>query len=76
MNGRIAVNTKHTGDPKKDHRGYAETMTGEQLDQLLSEPWLKQMVADIRAGNESVWSSRSKSWLGGVLSLTFVLCVK
>ena len=52
MNGRIAVNTKHTGDPKKDHRGYAETMTGEQLDQLLSEPWLKQMVADIRAGNE------------------------
>ena len=52
MNGRIAVNTKHTGDPKKDHRGYAETMTSEQLDQLLSEPWLAQMVADIRSGDE------------------------
>ena len=52
MSGRIAVNTKHTGDPKKDHRGYAETMTSEQLDQLLSEPWLAQMVADIRGGDE------------------------
>ena len=52
MSGRIAVNTKHTGDPKKDHRGYAETMTSEQLDQLLSEPWLAQMVADIRSGDE------------------------
>ena len=52
MKGVIAVNTKHTGDPKKDHRGYAETMTSEQLDQLLSEAWLGQMVADIRSGNE------------------------
>ena len=52
MSGRIAVNTKHTGDPKRDHRGYAETMTSEQLDQLLSEPWLAQMVADIRSGDE------------------------
>ncbi|SHK79902.1 DUF3987 domain-containing protein [Xylanibacter ruminicola] len=52
MSGKIAVNSKHTGDPKKDHRGYAETMTGELLDQLLSEPWLKKMVADIRGGNE------------------------
>ena len=54
MKGVIAVNTKHTGDPKKDHRGYAETMTSEQLDQLLSEEWLGQMVADIRGGNEKM----------------------
>ena len=54
MKGVIAVNTKHTGDPKKDHRGYAETMTSEQLDQLLSEEWLGQMVDDIRNGNEKM----------------------
>ena len=54
MKGVIAVNTKHTGDPKKDHRGYAETMTSEQLEQLLSEEWLEQMVADIRGGNEKM----------------------
>ena len=54
MKGVIAVNTKHTGDPKKDHRGYAETMTSEQLDQLLSEDWLGRMVADIRGGNEKM----------------------
>ena len=52
MSGVIAVNTKHSGDPRKDNRGYAEPMTREQLDGLLSEPWLKQMVADIRGGNE------------------------
>ena len=52
MSGKIAVNTKHTGDPKKDHRGYAETVTSEQLDGLLSAAWLKQMVADIRGGDE------------------------
>ena len=50
--GIIAVNTKHTGDPKKDNRGYAEPMTSEQLDGLLSEVWLKMMVADIRGGKE------------------------
>ena len=50
----IAVNTKHTGDPNKDHRGYAEPMTSEQLDKLLSEDWLRKMVADIRGGNEKV----------------------
>ena len=50
----IAVNTKHTGDPSKDHRGYAEPMTSEQLDKLLSEAWLRKMVADIRGGNEKV----------------------
>ena len=54
MKGMIAVNTKHTGDPKKDNRGYAETMTSEQLDQLLSEEWLRQMVADIRGGDEKM----------------------
>ena len=54
MKGVIAVNTKHTGDPKKDHRGYAETMTSEQLDQLLSEAWLGQMVTEIRGGNEKM----------------------
>ena len=41
----------HTGNRKKDNRGYAETWTSEQLDKLLSEPWLKQMVAEIRAGD-------------------------
>ena len=54
MKVTIAVNTQHTGDPKKDNRGYAETMTSEQLDQLLSEEWLGQMVADIRSGNEKM----------------------
>ena len=52
MKGQLAVNTKHTGDPKKDHRGYAEPFTSEQVDALLSEDWLKQMVADIRSGQE------------------------
>ena len=51
MIGAIAVNTQHTGDPRRDHRGYAETMTSEQLDRLLSEDWLRQDVADIRGGN-------------------------
>ena len=55
---KIAINSKHTGDPKRDNRGYAEPMTSEQLDQLLSEDWLRQMVADIRGGNEKV-----KDWL-------------
>ena len=54
MDPMIAVNTKHTGDPNKDHRGYAEPMTSEQLDKLLSEAWLRKMVADIRGGNEKV----------------------
>ena len=58
MEGQLAVNTKHTGDPKKDHRGYAETFTSEQVDTLLSEDWLKQMVADIRSGQEE-----KKDWL-------------
>ena len=52
MKGLLAVNTKHSGDRRKDHRGYAETMTSEQLDGLLSEEWLKQMVTDIHNGNE------------------------
>ena len=52
MKRLFAVNTRHTGDPKKDNRGYAEAMSSEQLDQLLSEDWLKQMIADIRNGNE------------------------
>ena len=50
----IAVNSKHTGNPKKDNRGYAETWTSEQLDKLLSEPWLAEMVAEIRAGKETL----------------------
>ena len=54
MKGMIAVNTKHTGDPGKDHRGYAEPMTSEQVDSLLSEGWLKMMVAEIRGGNEKL----------------------
>ena len=58
MTGQLAVNTKHTGDPKKDNRGYAEPFTSEQVDALLSEEWLKQMVADIRSGQEE-----KKDWL-------------
>ena len=54
MKQMIAVNTKHTGDRSKDHRGYAEPMSSEQLDGLLSEGWLKKMVADIRSGNEKL----------------------
>lgn len=48
----IAVNTQHTGDPRKDNRGYVETMTSEQFDKLLQELWLKGMVAEIRGGKE------------------------
>jgi hypothetical protein len=58
MTGQLAVNTKHSGDPKKDNRGYAEPFTSEQVDGLLSEGWLKQMVADIRSGQEE-----KKDWL-------------
>ena len=47
---RIAVNSMHTG--KRKNRGYAESWTSEQLDKLLSEDWLRQMVAEIRAGDE------------------------
>ena len=58
MTGQLAVNPKHSGDPKKDNRGYAEPFTSEQVDGLLSEGWLKQMVADIRSGQEE-----KKDWL-------------
>ena len=54
MKGMIAVNTMHTGDRKKDNRGYAESMNLEQLDTLLREDWLRQTVAGIRAGNEKL----------------------
>ncbi len=54
MRQLIAVNTQHTGNRKTDHRGFAESWTSEQLDGLLSEDWLKRMVADIRAGNEAL----------------------
>lgn len=50
----IAFNTQHTGDPRRDHRGYAESWTSEQVDSLLSEDWLRKMVADIRGGNEAL----------------------
>ena len=50
----IAGNTMHTGDKKKDNRGYAETMTSEQVDSLLSEAWLKEQKQQIRAGNEKL----------------------
>ena len=45
----IAVNIQHTNGKG---RGYAEPMTSEQLDGLLSEEWLRKMVAEIRGGNE------------------------
>ena len=57
MKGVIAANTKHTGDPRRDHRGFAETMTSEQVDSLLSEDWLRQMVAQIRGGDEKLKDS-------------------
>ena len=50
----IAINTQHTGDRRRDHRGYAESWTREQVDGLLSEAWLRQMVTDIRGGNEAL----------------------
>ena len=48
----IAFNTQHTGFRGHDHKGYAVTMTKEQVDKVLAEPWLKEMVAEIRNGNE------------------------
>ena len=48
----VAFNTQHTGDRSRDHRGYAEPFTSEQVDGLLSEDWLRQMMADIRVGQE------------------------
>ena len=57
MIGKIAGNTMHTGDKKKDNRGYAETMTSEQVDSLLSEDWLRKRVAEIRDGNEKLKDS-------------------
>ena len=50
----IAVNSKRTNDPNKDHRGYAEPWTSEQLDRLLSEAWLREMIARIRGGEEAL----------------------
>ena len=50
----VAFNTQHTGDRSRDHRGYAEPFTSEQVDSLLSEDWLRQMVADIRSGKEEL----------------------
>ena len=59
MNKRlIALNTKHFADKRKNNRGYAETQTGEQLDELLRQEWLRRDVADIRAGQEE-----KKDWL-------------
>ena len=54
----IALNTKHFADKQKNNRGYAETQTGEQLDELLRQEWLRRDVADIRAGREE-----KKDWL-------------
>ena len=58
VNRLIALNTKHFADKQKNNRGYAETQTGEQLDELLSQEWLRRDVADIRAGREE-----KKDWL-------------
>ena len=51
MTHQIAGNTQHGG---RRNRGYAESWTSEQLDGLLSEAWLKDMVTEIRAGNEKL----------------------
>ena len=45
----IAFNTQQAGHR---NRGYAESMTREQVDSLLAEDWLRKMVADIRGGDE------------------------
>ena len=45
----IAFNTQLAGHR---NRGYAESMTREQVDSLLAEDWLRKMVADIRGGDE------------------------
>ena len=58
VNRLIALNTKHFSDKQKNNRGYAETQTGEQLDELLRQEWLRRDVADIRAGRED-----KKDWL-------------
>ena len=47
--GIIAGNTQHAG---RKNRGYAESWTREQVDSLLAEAWLKELVAEIRAGDE------------------------
>ena len=52
MKGIIAFNTQHTGFRGHDHKGYAVTMTKEQVDKVLAEPWLKEMVTEIRNGDE------------------------
>ena len=39
----VAFNTQHTGDRSRDHRGYAEPFTSEQVDGLLSEDWLRRI---------------------------------
>ena len=54
----IALNTKHFADKRKNNRGYAETQTSEQFDELLRQEWLRRDVADIRAGREE-----KKDWL-------------
>jgi len=58
VNRLIALNTKHFTDKQKNNRGYAETQTGEQLDELLRQEWLRRDVAEIRAGKEE-----KKDWL-------------
>ena len=58
VNRLIALNTKHFSDKSKNNRGYAETQTGELLDELLRQEWLHRDVADIRAGKEE-----KKDWL-------------
>jgi hypothetical protein len=50
----VAFNTQHTGNRSRDHRGYAEPFTSEQVDGLLSEDWLRRMVGDIRNGQEEL----------------------
>ena len=49
--GIISGNSQHGG---RTNRGYAESWTREQVDGLLSEDWLREMVAGIRAGNEKL----------------------
>jgi len=54
MRQQIAANSMHAGNPRMDHRGHAETWTSEQFDKLLSEGWLREMVARIRGGEEAL----------------------
>ena len=58
MTRLVALNTRRFADKSKNNRGYAETQTGEQLDELLRQEWLRREVEAVRNGDE-----KRKDWL-------------